>query len=143
MLLANSSRPRALQSSTPITKMANLTTAVVVETKFNKDFVGLCQEDIIGSVYFTKALDYTKPHYVQTAAMGLEKRQERGISGGSDQGLMNWAKALITIVMVISTNLDNQGYYQVFQLLRDLKPSHREIKLYENSQTMRGDDDVG
>ncbi|KAI8443284.1 hypothetical protein BY996DRAFT_6427905 [Phakopsora pachyrhizi] len=86
MLLANSSRPRALQSSTPITKMANLTTAVVVETKFNKDFVGLCQEDIIGSMF------KLQQWVLRSAKRGTMFYQ--GISGGSDQGLMNWAKAL-------------------------------------------------
>ncbi|KAI8455651.1 DNA polymerase delta small subunit [Phakopsora pachyrhizi] len=43
--------------------------------------------------------------------------------------------------VVILIDPEDQGYYQVVQLLRDFKASRREIKPSDSSQVTRGDDD--
>ncbi|CAH7682635.1 hypothetical protein PPACK8108_LOCUS15652 [Phakopsora pachyrhizi] len=84
--------------------------------------------------------------------MGFEKRQKgnfelgailrrvvdnifiKGISGCSDHVLMNWAEALLTIGVLVSTDLDNWGILPSSPTVRDFKPSHRKIKPCENRQ---------
>ncbi|CAH7676308.1 hypothetical protein PPACK8108_LOCUS11424 [Phakopsora pachyrhizi] len=56
----------------------------------------------------------------------------KGISGGSDHVLMNWAKALLTIGVLVSTDLDNWEYYQAINegqaLGTKLKPKGIQFK---------------
>ncbi|KAI8455223.1 hypothetical protein BY996DRAFT_6524777 [Phakopsora pachyrhizi] len=97
---------------------------------------------------------------VQTVAIGLEKHQERGKLPDKEMEKLNseyvrklllisWKGTRFELGTILRQVVDNglskeslEGYYQVFHLLTDFKPSHREIKPSENSQVMRGYDDV-